>query len=119
MTPKILINGATRVEDVPGLAERAGNLDIAFAPDRESLATLLPGKAILLGWNFSGRDLRDCWHAADNLRWIHWCGAGVDAALFPGLRESDVTLTNARGIFDRAMAEYVLGTIIMEETYLV
>ena len=60
-------------------------LDITFAPDKESLAAHLPGKEILLGWNFSGRDLRDCWHAVDGLRWIHWCGAGVDAALFPGL----------------------------------
>jgi len=46
------------------------------------------------------------------LRWIHWCGAGVDAVLFPELRDSDVVLTNSRGVFDQAMAEYVLGLII-------
>ncbi|MDX1432342.1 MAG: D-2-hydroxyacid dehydrogenase, partial [Gammaproteobacteria bacterium] len=49
---------------------------------------------------------------ADRLRWIHWSGAGVDAVLFPDLAASDIVLTNARGIFDRAMAEYVLGVIL-------
>jgi phosphoglycerate dehydrogenase-like enzyme len=36
----------------------------------------------------------------------------VDAALFPALRDSDVILTNARGVFDQPMAEYILGLII-------
>ena len=48
------------------------------------------------------------------MKWVHWCGAGVDAALFPELAQSRVTLTNARGIFDHAMAEYVLGYMLSE-----
>jgi len=43
---------------------------------------------------------------------VHWAGAGVDAALFPALRHSEVTLTNARGVFDQPMAEYVLGLVL-------
>jgi len=35
--------------------------------------------------------------------------AGVDPLLFPELVHSSVVLTNSRGVFDRAMAEYVLG----------
>src|SRR5699024_663903 len=38
--------------------------------------------------------------------------AGVDQLLFPALRASDVVLTNARGFFDRSIAEYVLGVIL-------
>jgi len=37
----------------------------------------------------------------------------VDALMFPDLIEGDVTVTNARGIFDRTIAEYVLCTILM------
>ncbi|MED5249148.1 MAG: D-2-hydroxyacid dehydrogenase, partial [Pseudomonadota bacterium] len=56
--------------------------------------------------------LQQAWALADRLRWIQWGGAGVDAVLFPELAASDVLLTNARGVFDRAMAEYTLGLIL-------
>ena len=46
------------------------------------------------------------------LEWIHITAAGVDTLLFDELRDSDVVVTNARGVFDRPMAEYVLGAVI-------
>ena len=109
---KLVVNGAQEMAEVPGLEAATGRLDIGFAPDAATLAEMLPGAEILLGWNFKGRELPDCWHLADRLKWIHWGGAGVDAVLFPELVASDVTLTNARGLFDRAMAEYVLGLML-------
>ncbi len=111
---KLVIHGAQDLSDVPGLEDYAGEFELAFAADAAALEAALPGAEILLGWNFRGRELADAWHSADALRWIHWCGAGVDAVLFPGLVESDVVLTNSRGVFDRAMAEYVLGLILAQ-----
>jgi phosphoglycerate dehydrogenase-like enzyme len=108
----IVVQGATEVSEVGGLAEQCADCEIRFAPDGESLARALPGADILLGWNFAARELRDCWHLADDVRWVHWCGAGVDAALFPGMVEGNAVLTNARGIFDDAMAEYTLGLVL-------
>ena len=109
---KLVVNGAANMAEVPGLEAAAGRLEVVFAPDAAALAETLPGTEILLGWNFKGRELPECWHLADELKWIHWGGAGVDAVLFPELVASDVTLTNARGLFDRAMAEYVLGLML-------
>ncbi len=109
---KIVVNGASQIEDVPGLSAIAQAHEIAFAGDETALAAALPSAEVLLGWNFRGRDLPNCWAHADALQWIHWCGAGVDAVLFPELIASDVALTNARGCFDRAMAEYVLGLML-------
>jgi phosphoglycerate dehydrogenase-like enzyme len=57
--------------------------------------------------------LEAAWPSADKLKWIHATSAGVDALMFPALVNSDVTVTNARGIFDRTIAEYVLCTILM------
>jgi phosphoglycerate dehydrogenase-like enzyme len=111
---KLLVNGASELAQVPGLEEAAGLADIRFAPDESALKAELPGTEVLLGWNFRGRQLEDLWHFASDLRWIHWCGAGVDAVLFPDLVASDVVVTNARGIFDRAMAETVLGYMLAE-----
>jgi phosphoglycerate dehydrogenase-like enzyme len=92
----------------PGLA-----LDgMRFAADASSLAEALPGAEVLLVWDFLSDAVRDAWPAADALRWVHTASAGVDRLTFPGLLESDVTLTNSRGVFDRPMAEYVLGLVL-------
>ncbi len=111
---KLVVSGASQIEDVPGLDAAREYVEVVFAPDENQLGAHLPGSDILLGWNFRGRDLRNQWPHADQLKWIHWCGAGVDAVLFPELVASDTVLTNARGIFDRAMAEYVLGYMLAE-----
>lgn len=111
---KVVILGASSPEDVPGLETIADSLELAFAPDSASLGVELPGSEILLGWDFKGGEVVQQWHRAQDLKWIHWCGAGVDALMFDGLRKSEVILTNAGGIFDRAMAEYVLGYMLIE-----
>ncbi|WP_246486200.1 D-2-hydroxyacid dehydrogenase [Kribbella qitaiheensis] len=40
--------------------------------------------------------------------------AGVDTLLFDELRDSPVVVTNAQGVFDRPIAEYVLGAVIAQ-----
>jgi len=111
---KILVNGAKNFSEVPGLDIVLSYAQVAFAPDEVHLAKELPDSEILLGWDFRGRELSSQWQHAHRLKWIHWCGAGVDAVLFDELIQSDVILTNAQGLFDRAMAEYVLGYMLME-----
>ncbi len=110
--PITVIQGAASADQVPGITAIESDAELRFADSTEALAETLPGAEILLGWNFSKANLRGVWRHVDRLRWIHWTGAGVDAVLFPELVESDVILTNSRGIFDRAMAEYVLGLIL-------
>ena len=83
-----------------------------FATDAPSLVEALPGAEVLLVWDFTSDAVRDAWPAADTLRWVHTASAGVDRLTFPGLLESEVTLTNSRGVFDRPMAEYVLGLVL-------
>ena len=111
---KIVINGPTTTDSVPGLGAIASEANLVCAPDADSLGEVLPGAEILLGWNFQSRDMRDQWHKADNLKWIHWCGAAVDRIMAPELMASNIILTNARGIFDSVMAEYVLGYMLSE-----
>jgi phosphoglycerate dehydrogenase-like enzyme len=111
---KIVINGPTTPEAVPGLTAIASEANMVCAPDADSLGEMLPGAEILLGWDFQSRDMHDQWHKANNLKWIHWCGAAVDRIMSPELMASDIILTNARGIFDSVMAEYVLGYMLSE-----
>ena len=80
--------------------------------DAGGLAEALPRADALFVYDFLSTAVPGAWPAADRLRWLHMASAGVDPVLFPGLRESDVVLTNSRGVFDDAIAEYVLGVVL-------
>ena len=52
--------------------------------------------------------LQAVWPHARRVRWIHTRPAGVDHILFPELVESDVVMTNSRGVFSSSLAEFAL-----------
>lgn len=79
----------------------------------DELGAALPGTEILLLWDFFSQALRDEFGHADELAWIHAASAGVDSLLFDELSASDVVVTNARGIFDRPIAEFVLNYLLI------
>ncbi|MFC8047743.1 D-2-hydroxyacid dehydrogenase [Nocardia sp. NPDC057353] len=76
------------------------------------LQAALRGADVLFVLDFATDVLPAAWQAADALRWLHMGSTGVDAAMFPALVASDVVVTNTRGVFDAAIAEYVLGQIL-------
>lgn len=49
---------------------------------------------------------------AHNLRWIHSLGAGVEALPFDLLRGRDIIVTNSRGIYADALAEFAIGAML-------
>ena len=93
----------------PGLDDLP--VDFRFC-DADGLADAVRGAQGLLLWDFFSTAVRDVWNAADALEWIHITAAGVDTLLFDELRDSAVVVTNARGVFDRPLAEFVLGAVI-------
>ncbi|WP_045732717.1 D-2-hydroxyacid dehydrogenase [Pseudarthrobacter chlorophenolicus] len=78
----------------------------------ENLAGALAGADVLYQWHSFAPALRDNWHAASSLQWIHVSAAGVDKLLFAELAHSDVVLTNSRGVLSRAIAEFALGFVL-------
>lgn len=111
-TPVIAVTGAENFDDVPGLKALESELEIRFASASQPLSDAIAEADVLLGWDFKSGQLQKAWKHADRLQWIFWAGAGVDSLLFPELVESEIAVTNSRGVFDRCMAEYVLGLII-------
>ena len=93
----------------PGLDDLP--VDFRFC-DADGLADAVRGAQGLLLWDFFSTAVRDVWNDADALEWIHITAAGVDTLLFDELRDSAVVVTNARGVFDRPLAEFVLGAVI-------
>ncbi len=49
---------------------------------------------------------------APHLSWVHSATSGVERALTPASRERGLVVTNARGVFSRPIAEYVLMMIL-------
>lgn len=95
----------------PGMDEIEARAEVRYA-ESDGLAEAVSGADALLLWDFFSTAVRDVWSVTDRLRWIHVAAAGVDKLLFDDLRTSDVVVTNARGVFDRPIAEFVLASVL-------
>ena len=111
--PAVVVLAAARGPRPAGLDRVAREAAIHYAVSDRALARGLAEAEVLLVWDFRSAKLRDAWPAARRLRWVHVAGAGVDTVLFPELASSRVILTNSRGVFDQAIAEYVLGLMLV------
>jgi phosphoglycerate dehydrogenase-like enzyme len=85
--------------------------DVRYATS-DDLVEVLPGADVLLVWDFRSNALASAWPGASSLRWVHAASAGVNHVLTPEVANSDVIVTNSRGVFDEPMAEYVLGLVL-------
>jgi D-2-hydroxyacid dehydrogenase (NADP+) len=83
-------------------------LEFVDAPRPEDRARALPDADIA----FLSRLKAEEFAAAPRLRWIQSPAAGVGNLLFPALRDSDVVVTNARGIHGAPIAEHVVAVSI-------
>jgi phosphoglycerate dehydrogenase-like enzyme len=110
---RVVVMGADAADPPPGIGTLEGAVDLRFAATREALGSAIADAEVLFAWHANRELLPYVWDEARRLRWIHSASAGVDALLFTELVDSDVVLTNARGVFDEAMAEYVIGLLLM------
>lgn len=96
----------------PRLGRLTGRVRIRYADER-NLAEQLPRADALLVWDFTSDAVRDAWPGdGPRPRWVHTASAGVDRLLSPALAASDTVVTNARGIFELPIAEYVAGLVL-------
>jgi phosphoglycerate dehydrogenase-like enzyme len=109
----VLVAGAGEDDRPPGLEAVADVADLAFAETEDAVAAAMPEVDVVFAWHARRELLENAWPRASKLRWIQAASAGVDALLFPALVDSDVVLTNAKGIFDAAIAEWVTGMFVV------
>jgi phosphoglycerate dehydrogenase-like enzyme len=67
---------------------------------------------VILLWSGTRELLREVFGICPQLRWVHSRAAGLDNVLFPELVESQILLTNGRGVFSASLGEFVLGAIL-------
>src|SRR5437867_7404181 len=90
------------------IAARFPRVRVVRATDAASFRASLPQAHILYTWYFP----RELFSLARHLKWIHTPAAGVDHLLHPSLRQSDLILTNSKGIAGDAMADHIFAMIL-------
>ncbi|MGA9100577.1 D-2-hydroxyacid dehydrogenase [Aeromicrobium sp.] len=93
------------------LDEVEARADVRYT-DAAGLPEAIADAQALFLWDFFSSAVRDAWPGARQLEWIHVASAGVDTLMFDELAQSDVVVTNAKGVFDRPIAEFVLASIL-------
>ena len=92
---------------IPELNRRHPDVTITTCDDRSRLSSEIADADVYFGWLS-----REDFLAAKHLRWIQSPSTGVDGFVrFPELRDSDVILTNARGVHAACLAEHAFAMI--------
>lgn len=116
------MGGATPIKvvviDKPGavhlkaLDALGSSIDVVVSNQADLLRESVQDAAIILNGIPDGRLLRQIFTDATSLRWVHSLSDGVEKMLFPELVASSVVLTNARGVFKRSLAEFVIASVL-------
>ena len=81
--------------------------DVVYLPDYKRVDAEITDAEIAVTWSVRPEQIRD----AKKLRWIHSPAAAVHQLIFPEIVESDIVLTNARGVHGPVVAEHVMALI--------
>ncbi|MFI9603686.1 D-2-hydroxyacid dehydrogenase [Streptomyces sp. NPDC052043] len=110
--PVLLVLLVLDADPPPRLGRLTGRARIVRT-DAAGLAARLPGADVLLVWDFTSTAVREAWPGGGpRPRWVHTASAGVDHLMCPELAASATVVTNARGVFDEPIAEYVAALVL-------
>jgi phosphoglycerate dehydrogenase-like enzyme len=68
--------------------------------------------SVILNWGGKRPLFEEVWGMAPRVRWVHSRSAGLDNVLIPAVVESSTIVTNGRGVFTDALAEFVIAAIL-------
>ncbi len=106
---KLVMKSSYRKVDHERLRNVSDQVNFVLADSEEQMLREAEDADIIMG---IGAEAREVFGAAKRLKWIQIGGAGAEFVLFPELIESDVILTNARGIFSEPIADHVFAMLL-------
>jgi len=99
-------------EPPPGIDAVPRSAELVTVRDDATFADAVDAADVVFAWDARRRWLERLGDAP-RLRWLQAASDGVDHMLVPSLvARTDVVVTNARGIFEAPIAEWVLGAIL-------
>ena len=112
MTPlTVLVIAKPGAKHLAVLDELPPGTTLVTGETADAFRDAAPAADVVLTTGYPGV-LREVWPAAKRLRWVHSLSAGVENTLFPELIESDIPLTNARGVYKESLGEFVIAAIL-------
>jgi len=84
------------------------NINLIATDDKDVIEKYWPDMDILFSGRFTSEELSK----AKNLKWVQATSAGVDYYMFEEFINSDIKLTNVRGMHGRTISEHVLMMIL-------
>lgn len=96
---------------VPPMDSFASEAEVTVVRTAEEFRAAQPGTEILFLNDFRTPLLREV--GPGDLKWIHTSSIGVDVLLTPEIVDSDIVVSNSRGVCERPIAEWILGVIVM------
>lgn len=111
--PCVVVLLAPGDADPPALEPIADVAELHLVRSMEALEQTIADADVLAVYDFRTRWVHDLGERAGSVPWIHAASAGVDAVMTPHVVQASTVVTNARGVFDRPIAEYVLGVLLL------
>ncbi|WP_269857766.1 D-2-hydroxyacid dehydrogenase [Streptomyces sp. RPT161] len=100
-------------DEPPPQLERLPSGTRVVRAEPRRLTDQLGSADVVLVWDFTSDALRAAWPEHGPVpAWVHTASAGVDRVVFPALITARTVLTNARGVFEQPIAEYVTGLVL-------
>ena len=104
---KILIGSRQAPEVEAMLSDVPTGVEVRFLPHGEALREHIADIEILFG--HIGEDVMP---VAPALRWVHQPHAGVEGFMYPAFKDSEVMLTNCRGLYGTQIAEHAFALLL-------
>lgn len=111
--PVVVVLSAPDEDDPPGLEPLVELGQVRVVRTGDDLVAALDGADLLAVYDFRTPLVAELGRRAAALGWIHAASAGVDAVLTPEVVAADTVVTNAQGVFDDAIAEWVLAVMLL------
>ncbi|MDR7159901.1 D-2-hydroxyacid dehydrogenase [Arthrobacter sp. BE255] len=96
---------------LPPLERLEAEADVVVVRTADEFRAAQPGAEILFLNDFRTKLLREV--GPGELRWIHTSSIGVDSLMTDEIINSDIVVSNSRGVCERPIAEWVLGVLLM------
>lgn len=109
---KLLVIDQPGANHLKVLGALPSSIEVVVSNQADLLHQAAPDADVILNGIPNGHLLRDVLPLAPRLRWVHSLSDGVEKILFPELVASPVILTNARGVFKRSLAEFVIASVL-------
>jgi phosphoglycerate dehydrogenase-like enzyme len=108
---RLLVIAPPAFEPLELLRREAPDVELSAGTEVASLRSAAQdADAVLIAPRYASL-LTELWPDLGNTRWIHTLAAGVEALPFELLRESEVVVTNSRGLYADALGEFAIAAM--------